>query len=265
MFTPLQTLDLAGEITALLFGGVVEVPWGHNEEALASKFNPLVEEVFKTLSGWDSFTREQVAGSIPDLLRRIIDPRERFASWKRIEKILNDSTGKGLYKTTEFQNWMRLLLGGLAPVDVDPAVAKDMAAKKKLIAVPDQTPEERIEEWAAEATEAFGQAPPPHILELKRVQQVHDEIGADYEREHNLRGEKTPQRLVAILYLTDAALHPERAEAAKAKAEWILTQSDETAEAYKDALRGPDFLNLTLIDSIDRKKSAALGEGADDE
>jgi hypothetical protein len=232
--TPFQTLDIAAMM--IDWGSGKTPPWGSNEEPFASMLGPLAEEIEKTISGWDSFTQQEVSRNLPDLFVRLLTPQERWSSWSRLKKVLDHETHKGIYDTTQTQNWLRLLLGSLAPINVD----RDKAEERGL-ARGNPGPEQNAAAFLKRAEQAngvpFTDAGREKILKWTRHGQAYRKITREYRDEHDLHGDSTIQDKVAMLYLTVGEVNPDVADVAKQRAHEALASSDETAQATYEALR----------------------------
>jgi hypothetical protein len=246
--TPLQTLDLAAMMTYWGTGGRYALPWGSNEESIGSMFGPLAEEIDKTVTGYDSFTRQEVSHGIPQLFARILDPRERWASWDRLNHVLSHQTHEGLYDTTQTQNWLRLFLGSLAPISVDQTRAGDMSA-----GFGTKTPKQNRDAYLKKIEDIQGaplsdteRAP---ISQWKANDQAYRKVSREYRADHEIEGDSTIQERAAMLLLTVAEVNPAAADEAKRRAELALTVSDDEAQAAYDELR--QALGLTQLSTLD--------------
>jgi hypothetical protein len=263
MFTPLQPLDLAAEIAFWVSGGKFDMPWGSNEEGMVTKLNPLYEEILKTVQGWDSFTQQEVSQGLPDLFRRLVDPRERWASWDRLKKVIDKTTHEGIYDTTQTQNWLRLFLGSLAPINVDDEEAAERAEARKIISTPDPTDAERVEDWAKKVEEVTGSPPPEDVLQLKRDAMLFDATYAEYKRENRIETGLTPQRKLAVLALFMAKKNPNEAALWERRAEEALKLDAERAEEiYRE---GREKTGLTRYGRIDKRISAGMIDAAEED
>jgi len=245
--TPLQTLDLASMLVDWSSGGHANLPWGSNEEGAASMLGPLAEEIEKTVTGWDSFTQQQVSTGLPDLFLRILDPRERWASWTRLKRIMDHQTHKGIYDTTQTQNWLRLFLGSLAPINIDSEKAAAQATLQR------GTPSlgQSRDAWVKKVTEITGSAPPPEVVQWKQNDQVFSQQYRAYRKENEIEGESTDQERVAILCKTQAELHPDNADYWNGKAEQAMKLDDDTAQAVYEA--GREALGLSQLAHLNNK------------
>jgi hypothetical protein len=254
--TPLQTLDIAAMMTYWTSGDRVQLPWGSNEEAPASMLGPLAEAIEKTVAGWDSFTRQEVTSGIPGLFTNILSPSERWASWKRLEKVIDHQTHTGLYDTTQTQNWLRLFLGSLAPINVDVDKAADMG-----VGAGTKSPAQNRSDYIKKVEEANG-APLSDeqratIEGWKANDQAYRKVSRRFRDEHEIEGDSTIQEKAAILLLTIAEINPGKADEAKRRADLALHASDEEAQAAYDELR--DALGLTKLGKLDgRVRKAQL-------
>lgn len=250
-FTPLQPLDLASELAWLISGHSV-LPWGANEEALVGRLNPFIEEIITATAGYDAFRQEEVQRSLLGFFRRIVDPEQRYASWKRIEKALKGETHKGLYDTNDVQNWLRVILGSLAPVDVKSDVAADMAAPTRTVRVPAPTDAEverrfmdDVETRAAEE----GVPVPADLQEKHAAWMKFNDMESQFKRDHDLDSKASlkVQEKLAVLLLTWGEIKGRQADAEE-RAERALDMSDEEAQAAYD--EGRDVLGIALIDRV---------------
>jgi hypothetical protein len=235
LMTPLQTLDLAAMMwywTGQQMGAPA-LPWGSNEEGIASMLGPLAEEIEKTIAGWDSFTQEEVSHGLPQFFMRILDPRERWASWKRLEKILNHQTHTGIYDTTQTQNWLRLFLGSLAPINMDPEKAGEQAAKRRGTPSAEQT----RDDWEAKVADVTGEPVDPEWVEWRKNEQAFDKVSRQYRYDHGIEGDSTIQERLAMIVWTVAEVRPDLQDWAKATEEQALSMTDEQAQENYDSLR----------------------------
>jgi hypothetical protein len=254
MFTPLQPIDLAGELAWLITGG--EVPWGANEDALVSRLNPLVEEIFTAIVGYDAFRQEEVQRNLLGFFRRMVDPEQRYASWSRIQKVLKNETHKGLYDTNQTQNWLRVLFGSLAPVDVNTEVAAQMEAPTKTIRVADVAPEEKEREFlqdVRERAEKEGVEVPADLEKWHRASQEYTRQESKFLRDHDLDS-LHPQEALAVLVLTWGVIEGREDEAA-ARVKTALAMSEEDAEAALE--EGREKLGISRIERIKGRLSDA--------
>lgn len=257
MFTPLQPLDLAGELAWLITGG--SVPWGANKEAAVSRLNPLIEEIVTTISGYDAFRQEEVQRSLLGFFRRMVDPEQRYASWSRIQKVLKGETHKGLYDTTQTQNWLRVLFGSLAPVDVKSDVAADMAAPTRTVRVPmvsDEENERRFMNEVQEKAKAEGVEVPEELPEQYKAWQEYNDQESQFKRDHDIDSNAglKPQERLAVLILTWGEIKGRQADA-ETRVDKALAMTDEEAEAA--IAEGREALGISRIDRIKGKLGAA--------
>ena len=257
--TPLQTLDLAAMMAYWVTGGEAALPWGSNEEGVGSMLGPLAEEIEKTVTGWDSFTQEEVSHGIPQLFSRILDPRERWASWKRLEKVMNHETHKGLYDTTQTQNWLRLFLGSLAPINVDVEKAGEMTAAARGTPSAEQSREAYIEKIEKANGKPLTDEEVATITQWKLADQTYRKVSREYRDEHEIEGDSTIQERAAMLLLTVGEINPAVKEETERRAVLALEASDEEAQAAYDELRVA--LGLKQLGTLDgRVRKAQLAQ-----
>lgn len=261
--TPLQTLDIAAMMTYWGTGGKAALPWGSNEEPPASMLGPLAEAIEQTIAGYDSFTRQEITTGLPGLFVSILSPSERYASWRKIKKVLDHETHKGLYDTTQTQNWLRLFLGTLAPINVDAGKAADMSAGPGTIS-PKQSRDKYIAKVEKIGGKPLSDEERATILKWKEADQTYRKVSREYRDEHEIEGDSTIQERTAILLLTVAELRPEVADEARRRADLALQASDDEAQAAYDALR--DGLGLSKLATLDgrlrKAQLAARTEGS---
>ena len=250
-FTPLQPFDLAAEIAWLVSGDSV-LPWGSNEEALVSRLNPLLEETLTFVNGYDAFRQEEVQRNVLGMLRRMVDPEQRYASWSRIMKVKNRETHEGLYDTNQTQNWLRVIFGSLAPVDINVEKAAQMAAPTKTIRTPDVSDEETARVFLKDVEEraaAEGVEVPEDFAEKHTAWQTFNDKESEFKREHDLPAKASlkPQEKLAVILLTWGEIKGREADAEERVAK-ALAMSDEDAQAAYD--EGREVLGIALIDRV---------------
>jgi hypothetical protein len=209
---------------------------------------PLAEAIEQTVSGWDSFRRQQVTSGIPGLFANILSPSERYASWQKMAKILNHQTHTGLYDTNQTQNWLRLFFGSLAPINVDAGKAGDMSAGPGTI-----SPKQSRDKYVAKVEEFNGAplsaADRERITQWKANDQAYQRVSRKYRDEHEIEGDSTIQERAAMLLLTLAEVDPSVSDVAKERADAALHASDDEAQAAYDALR--ERLGLRQLGTLD--------------
>jgi hypothetical protein len=224
---------------------------------------PLAEAIEQTIAGYDSFTRQEITTGLPGLFVSILSPSERYSSWRKIEKVLDHETHKGLYDTTQTQNWLRLFLGSLAPINVDAGKAADMSAGPGTIS-PKQSRDKYIAKVEKVGGKPLSDEERATILKWKEADQTYRKVSREYRDEHEIEGDSTIQERAAILLLTVAELRPEVADEARRRADLALKASDDEAQAAYDALR--DGLGLSKLATLDgrlrKAQLAARTEGS---
>jgi hypothetical protein len=255
--TPLQTMDIASQMVYWGTGGKFNLPWGSNEEAPASMLGPLAEAIEQTVSGWDSFRRQQVTSGIPGLFASILSPSERYASWQKMSKILNHQTHKGIYDTTQTQNWLRLFLGSLAPINVDAGKAGDMSAPSGTV-----SPSQSRDKYVAKIEEVNGaplsDAQRATITQWKANDQTYQRVSRKYRDEHDIEGDSTIQERAAMLLLTYGEVVPEAKDVVQQRAEAVLHVDDASAQEAYDQLR--KALGLSQLGTLDGRIRKAQRE-----
>lgn len=241
--TFLTPFDLAADAAAFATGGRVALFGESEPEAMASKLNPLYEELLKTITGYDSFTGKPVDQGVPDLMMRLL-PGERSVAWQQILSILDEGKrNRSMYHPTEREAWLKLFLGSLAPGVVDPAKAGERAKGLRQT----RTDSENLELWEAKAERAFGERPPEWLVEYKRTQQRYNDLESDYEAELGYpEGGMTRKERTVVLF---RLLAEKEGRTWNREAEILALDDDTIDDIYSDLRRD---LGLTQIDAFDR-------------
>jgi hypothetical protein len=175
--------------------------------------------------------------------------------------VLNEETHKGLYDTTQTQNWLRLFLGSLAPINIDTEKAAEMAN----MGTP--SPSQNREAYMKKLEKANGSPlDPQQAAEIERWKtndQAYNKVSREYRREHEIEGDSTIQERAAMLLLTVAEIKPEVAAEAERRAVLALDASDEEAQAAYDELRlALGLKQLGVLDGRLRKQQTAARKAA---
>lgn len=223
-----QTIDVAKQGLAAFGLGDLSMPGLSmlgGEEGLSSMLQPLLQAGLNTLAGQDTFTGQEVEKSVLGFLSQL-DPRERVVAFKKIQDAIQGANS-GLYPMSKVQEWLRVFLGSLTPINVDPDVAAVRAAR-----VTGDESAASYYEWIDKAEKLLGKPLNERTKQLKRNAQLYDR---EQRKLYNELGRGLTPQENALAALRAYIAFTESGK--KVNEEAVMALSDEKAEAYAAAVR----------------------------
>lgn len=174
-----QTSDLMLMLANSLYQGGPKAAFGASltlggsEESIFSMLNPILDAFVNVLGGQDSFTHQKVRQDFVGFIQQL-DPRDRMVFVKRIKDMI-EGTQSGLYPTSSVQDWTRLILGSLTPLNINSKEAGKRAAKN----LNDEAKVAEIE-FQEKYREAAGVDPPPEVMQARQRARDYEKIVREY-------------------------------------------------------------------------------------
>lgn len=228
-------------------------------QALTEMLQPFYGSVLTTLTGWDGFKHQEVPRSLGTFLAAL-NP-ENSPTWQEVGNVLRsdaerraDAEAGRLYPRNGTDDWLRLFLGSLAPMPINPDTSH-LRSRYGPLSI-----QQRTEDWIRDAKLLTGKAPPSGFERLfsakleysKILDAMHEETGKDRLDDAELTIARA--RAYAKMFPSKAHLLPTMEQAIRnADRDTLLRYSRE----FEEGMGWPQLAQYqALLDALEEKNRA---------